>query len=263
MWPAEQRAAQFPSGLYRVQQTKLMRRNVERIEWSLVANCDIPLGTFLGFYTGDHEETYRESLYAADLANIYIYPFKNESNITEEERKSKPFANMNEPNAGDYANCCFVNQDFDHREVEGVENIPNYDIARFFRGLACFTCDDVKRGQELTWHYGKLYQANREEQQYEAGKPCVLLLHHEEFIPGNSQGVLSIMSKVPHTCLVAVTGLKKSNRFPLPRKKRRKKRDSSDDEDDSSSLESEDEPKYKPSETETRADRLKRRQERT
>ena len=66
------------------------------------------------------------------------------------------------------------------------------------------------------------------------------------------------MPKVPYTCLIAVTGLRKSSRFPLPVKKRRK--DASEDDDDNSSSGSGHEVKYQPStDANSRSQRLKRR----
>ena len=204
MWPSERRVWQIPSAMYKVTQTTVKRRNVDIAEWSLVATSDIQIGTFLGFYTGDHEIEYRDSLYAAKLDHTHIYPFANEANITSQERKNRPLANMNEPNLGDNANCCFLVQDFKHDEVEGIENIVNYDTARFFRGLACFTCDNVKVGEQLTWYYGKAYEENRRQQGYKAGEECLSLLEEKEFIAENSQAVLAVMPKVPYLSLIHI-----------------------------------------------------------
>lgn len=261
MWPSERRVWQIPSAMYEVLQTTVKRRNMDIVEWSLVATSDIQIGTFLGFYTGDHDLEYRDSLYAAKLDHVHIYPFSNEANITLQERENRPLANMNEPNVGEHANCCFVVQDFKHDEVEGVENIYKYDIARFFRGLACFTCDNVKVGDQLTWYYGKSYEGNRIEQGYIAGEECLSLLQKKEFIAENSQAVLAAMPKVPYTCLIAVTGLRKSSRFLVPQKKRKRKKDvSDDDDDDDSSSGSGHEIKYQPStDTNSRIERLNHR----
>ena len=257
MWPSEQLISQIFSK-YKVQQTTVKRRNTDIVEWSLVATCDIAIGTFLGFWTGDQDIAYRDSLYAAKLDHMHIYPFANEANITYSERENRPFANMNEPNFGHHANCCFIIQDFRHDEVEGIENIFKYNAARFFRGLACFTCDNVKVGEQLTWYYGKAYEENRSQQGYREGEQCLSLLEGKEFIAENSQAVLAVMHKVPYTCLIAVTGQQKSTRFALPNKKRKKYR--SDDDDDSSSSGSGHEIKYKPSTSNnSRNERLNRR----
>lgn len=249
IWPSQRHLSQIIATLYRIQETTLHRRNVDIIEWSLIATSDIAMGTFLGFYTGDHDIEYRDSVYAAKLDNVHIYPFADEANITRQERDNRPFANMNEPNTGEHANCCFIVQDFGHDEVEGIERIDQYEKARFFRGLACFTCDAVKRGEELTWYYGKTYEGNRIKQGYEAGKDCLSLLEKKEFIASNSQAVLAVMPKVPYTCLIAVTGLRQSLRFPVQKRTRSKNvsdDDEDDDEDDSSSG-SGHEIKYQPS----------------
>ena len=147
---------------------------------------------------------------------MHIYPFRDESKITLDQRRNRPLANMNEPSVGRYANCCFLPQDFKHDEVEGVENISGHNAARFFRGLACFTCEYVAKNEQLTWHYGNAYAPNRKEQGYEVGKPCLLLLEKQPFIEENSKSVLSVIPKVPYTYLIPVTGLRKSSRFPLP-----------------------------------------------
>lgn len=263
MWPSEMqlsqisRVSQITFNMHKVQPTIVRRRNIEITEWSLVATHDIAVGTFIGFYTGDFDDTYRDSLYAAKIDSMHIYPFKDESNISIDERKNRPLANMNEPSVGTYANCCFVPQDFKHDEIEGVQNIPGHKAARFFRGLACFTCENVKKNEELTWHYGNAYAPNRKEQGYEVGKPCLLLLEKQHFIEDDSRSVLSVLPKVPYTCLIPVTGLRKSPRFPLPKKKRR--RNGSDDEsEDESSSGSGHEMKYKP-DANSRNARLERR----
>ena len=51
---------------------------------------------------------------------MFIYPFPDEQNITDEQRKNRPFANMNEPLAGENANCCMIVQDFKHNEIDGL-----------------------------------------------------------------------------------------------------------------------------------------------
>lgn len=244
MWPSEQKARDvlresiqmcIPSNMYHVATTKLQKRNLEKTEWSLRATQNIPTGTFLGFYTGEYTTYSRKSMYAAQvLYNTYIYPFPNEENITSEQRKAKPLANMNEPQKNTNANCCMIVQDFALNEVQ---QIPDHIVAknpRFFRGLACFTCTDVKIGEELTWYYGKMYEQNRSEQGYEAGIECELLLNKTVFIPENSKGILKVMPKIAFQCVVPVFGNYKSERFALPKKKR-KKSDSSESEESSSS----------------------------
>ena len=106
------------NNLFRVSQTTFRKRNVEVTEYSLVATQDIPVGTFLGFYTGEFSQNVRESMYAAQLNHIHIYPFANEESITFRERELRPLANMNEPLKGKHANCCMIIQDFSHNEIQ-------------------------------------------------------------------------------------------------------------------------------------------------
>ena len=229
--------------LVKVVPIKLKKRNADVTEWSVQAKIDIPLGTFIGFYTGEFSHTPRKSLYAAQVDEMLIYPFADENNITTGDRHAHPLANMNEPVRGSSANCCMLIQDFSADEVLGSAL-----DARFYRGLACFTCEAVKAGAELTWFYGKTYQEHRQNEGYEAGTECKLLAQQIKFIPENSEGVLSVMSKIPLNCVFAVPieSKRKSNRFPL-RKKRRKRAESSEDDVDSSSSGSGHLPKYDPS----------------
>lgn len=258
MWPAQARASCFRSGMYEVKQETMVRRNMHIVEWSLVATRHIPTGTFLGFYSGEFSDHSKRSVYAARLGNFHIYPFPDEDNITQEQRVNRPFANMNEPNLHEFANCCMVVQDFSHGEVENVSQIPNHETARFFRGLACFTCSDVQQGDSLTWYYGPSYDAHREQRGYVAGKQCRNLIDKVEFIPSASQAVLEVTTQVPHTCVIPVFGQKVSERFKLERKKR--KRGESSDDSDTNSSGSGHIPKYTPSGS--RDERLRRREAR-
>lgn len=258
MWPAEQRLSCIRPSLYRLRKTNLYRRNVEVVEWSLVASVEIPIGTFLGFYTGHHSNETHESLYAAKINNTNVYPFANESNITLKERNIRPFANMNEPKVDDAANCCMIYQDFKHDEVDGVNNILNSESARFFRGLACFACRDIKKDEELTWYYGRSYEANRQKQGYEVGRQCDAIVDDLHFVASNSQAVLTVMPKVTYKCLIPVFGLQKSGRFPV--QKKRKKRNESDESSEKSSSGSGHEDKYQPISEDRETRRLRRAQ---
>ena len=225
------------SGLYRVTQ-------LDDANWGLLATHDLPSGMFLGFYSGTFaERSVDVSMYAAAIHNrIDIFPFADESNITKSQRQERPFANMNEPNKDQIANCAMLVQDFAHDEVEGVEWIPNHRSARFFRGLACFTCTDIPAGQQLVWHYGASYEANRIAQGYEAGLPCV---------PRTYEQILRVIRKVPHICVYPIAGAVKSARFKTPRPMTR-------NDSDTSSSGSGHSPKYTPAK-ETRAERLAKR----
>ena len=237
MWSAEYRAASIQnsdvetlSHLYRVNTSILLKKNIQVIEWSLIANMDLEKGTFLGFYTGEFTTEQKSSIYSAQVDDILIYPFENEQNITEEERNLRPFANMNEPKVNRFANCCMIPQDFLHNEVS---NVPAHEMhAHFFRGLACFTCDNITKGEELTWYYGKSYESHRQHQGYMAGKACKAIIEKEIFIPSNSQGVLQILSKVSRDCVFPVFKLRKTERIST--KKRQRKQESDDSESSSS-----------------------------
>jgi hypothetical protein len=262
MWQAEYRAICLMDSLFRVAQTSFSKRNVEVTEYSLVATRDIPVGTFIGFYTGEFSQDERSSMYAAKLNHMHIYPFANEETITIGERESRPLANMNEPSKGTYANCCMIVQDFKHDEIIFANDLQGQEVsrARFFRGLACFTCARVKGGEELTWYYGKSYESNRASQGYEAGRPCNMLIENTAFIPDDSQGVLSVMPRVEYSCVIPIFGMNKSSRFALPKKKKRRKNDSDDESTTSSSSGSGHIPKYDPTKsTTTRSDRVRAR----
>lgn len=252
MWVAEYRASCLKENLIQVVPKVFRKRNQDITEWSLVAKTDIPLGTFIGFYSGEFATDVRESLYSAKVDSTHIYPFPDEERITALQRTQRPLANMNEPAKGSYANCCMLVQDFSTQEV--VHSSPD---VRFYRGLACFTCTDIKANEELTWHYGASYQSHRDEQDYEVGYNCKLLTQKKVFIPDHSQGVLSVMPKISLDCVFPVQGLRKSERFPLEKKRKRKKNTSSEDSDSSSSGSGHIQ-KYKPS-AESRQSRLTRR----
>ena len=242
----------FRANIFRVSTKRVRLRNVEKTEWSLVAQTFIPSGTFLGFYTGVFDTNERESLYSVKINSMFIYPFENESAITQDERLRHPFANINEPDVNTHANCCMMIQDFDVSEVEHGDEDPR---VRFYRGLACFTCKDIYENEELTWHYGKSYEANRALQGYQAGWPCEKLLQKLIFIPSNSSGVLKYMSEVPLHCVFPIYGTHKSERFMIKKRKRMK---TSDDDSDTSSSGSGHIPKYV-APTERREERLARR----
>ena len=243
-----------PSAFYKIAQKKMVYRNAERVEWYLVALVDLSVGTFLGFYTGDFSLVQKTSLYAAQVDRTFIYPFPDEDTITREQREARPFANMNEPVKGSHANCCMIVQDFDETEVVDGD----CEEARFYRGLACYTCADVKAGDELTWYYGKSYDAARGKQGYEAGNNCKRLLNKQVFIPSRSQGVLRIIPKVSKCCVFPVTGRYKSERFAFASKKRKRKHAKDEETSSNSSSGSGHIPKYVPS-SETREQRLRHR----
>lgn len=238
----------FKNNLHKVEETQLIKRNTTIQEWTLIATQHISVGTFIGFYTGEKSQNSIKSLYSVQVNNTFIHPFNNDNNITFEERLLHPLANMNEPNEGESANCCMIVQDFSHDEIENVENIVNHEKARFFRGLACFTCSNVNMGDALTWYYGNSYADFRQSQNYKAGKQCDLLLQRRAFIPSDSQGVLNSVNKVSYKCLFPVFGTHKSERFKQKKTKKRKRKYDSEDsgEDSNSSSGSGHSPKYNP-----------------
>lgn len=256
MWASEYRALCLVNDIpFRVEQTSLKKRNVDVTEYSLVATKDMTIGTFLGFYTGEFSQNVRTSLYAAQLNHVHIYPFPNEDEITLSQRESRPFANMNEPRENTEANCCMILQDFSHDEVEFPTDFDPETVrnARFFRGLACFTCANVRNGDELTWHYGASYEQHRSSVGYKVGHPCRLLVENTAFLPDNSQGVLQVMHRVQFACVIPIYGLSKSPRFPLPKKRKRKNSSESTSSSGSGHI-----PKYDPTKS-NRTDRLNAR----
>jgi hypothetical protein len=220
-----------------VKRMRLQMKNQTVLSWSLVAKKNISCGSFLGFYTGSMEMTMRdrESHYALEVGykQPCIYPFEDETNITSKVRNKHPLASMNEPNKGTHANSHMVIQDFDVAEIADVTNVYNYTHARFFRGLACFACCDIKKGDALTWHYGSKYQPIREGVGYEVGSPCKKVIDEEPFVRENSKTVLDALEgSIP--CYAVFMVLKtqniKSSRF---KKQKRHSVDSEGDESDS------------------------------
>ena len=225
-----------------VKRSRLLVRNRETRMWSLVAKRDLPRGTFVGFYTGamDRNEC-PESYYALDMGPgaPCIVPFADEQRITPFERDRHVLASMNEPVQGEHANCDMVPQDYSHAEIDNVQAIANHETARFFRGIACFTCVDVRRGDQLTWYYGDSYQPHRDHIGYVAGMRCRDLdgLVH-------SRSILDSLQRVPHYCVAAIVGRSvKSDRFKV---KRKRHVDSEGEESSSSSSGSGHEEAYKP-----------------
>lgn len=222
-----------------------------KLEWSLVTTRPIAAGTCLGFYSGEFRPSGGDSLYAASLlTSVDIHPFADEGRITEWDRRRRPFANMNEPNEDDIASCCMLLRDFAASEIEGVENIPDYARALFFRGLACFTCRDLGPNEPLTWHYGRAYEPHRVDREYKAGAPCTA--DEMEQVPIDA--VFRAFPKIPWRVVHPVLTPLKSLRFkPAPTKKKKR-----DDDDDTSSSGSGHVPKYTPR-VEDREDRNERR----
>lgn len=161
---------------YYLRRKRLKLRNVEGLQWSLVAKRDLESGTFLGMYDGAIRSSRGEkSLYAAHIiGDISVFPFDDESNITYAEREAHPFANMNEPLEGEKANCVVYAVDFP-KDKFGSAWQPN-----FYRGLVCMTCRPVKMHEELTWHYGKEYDVHRQQEGYKVGKTCKLHITDED-----------------------------------------------------------------------------------
>lgn len=175
--------------------------------WSVVAKRDLTTGTLIGFYTGDMQPMCPPgSHYALQFGATQpcIVPFPNEKAISSVQRDTHPLASMNEPEEHYYANCYMVAQDFAADEIEGVTALEGHGTARFFRGMACFACTDIRAGHTLTWNYGPAYEAIRQLVGYTAGWPCRRVMEHEAFIEAKSQSVLSVLPKVPHYCVYPV-----------------------------------------------------------
>ena len=226
-----------------VKRTKLVVRNQETRMWGVIAKRDIRAGEFIGIYTGSYASLTCESdsRYAVDVGPCQpcILPFPDEQNITPLERDTHPLACMNEPSVGAYANTHMALQDFAREEVEGVQSIPNHDQAQFFRCMACFACEDIARGEALTWNYGPSYEPIRTLLGYAAGQPCRRVLADEVFVAPNSQAVLDALGRVPHYAVFPIlrTQSIKSARF---KKRRRHSVDSEGEQSESFSSGSED-----------------------
>ena len=209
--------------------------------WSLVTKRDMPAGTFLGCYTGamDRNACPDPSYYALDMGAgaPCILPFPDEQRIKAYERDRHPFASMNEPGLGQFSTVHLEAQDFSHDEIDHVEAIANYETARFFRAICCFTCADVRQGDQLTWFYGASYQRHRDQIGYTAGGPC------RTGVVTEPRSILESLGKVPHYAVAAITGRTvKSQRFKIERKRRV----DSDGEEESDCSGSEYEEAYKP-----------------
>lgn len=218
-----------------VRSVKLETRNRETRMWGLVAKRDIKTGELVGIYTGSHDSLTcpPNSRYAVDIGTSQpcIIPFADENAITPFQRDTHPLACMNEPNQGRVANCHMAIQDFARHEVEGVASIPHNDEASFFRCLACFACEDIKRGDPLTWYYGKSYEPIRAVLGYTAGEICTRVQEGDVFIASDSQATLDALSgRVPHYTVFPIlrSQMIKSARF------KKKKRHSVDSEGEAS-----------------------------
>ena len=127
---------------------------------------------------------------------------------------------MNEPSQGEYANCHMAVQDFNASEIQDVTVIQHHETARYFRGMACFACQDIPGGEALTWNYGPAYEPIRQQMGYTAGQPCRRVLENEIFIKPDSQSVLDALPRVPAYCVypVLITQQIKSSRFKVRRR---------------------------------------------
>jgi len=237
-----------------VKRTRLRTRNAEKREWSLVAKTDIPIGTFIAFFTGSMSTlaSSAQSLYAVDMGpgQPTIVPFPDEDHITPQERDRNPLACSNEPAEGQHANMHLMPQDFARSEISGIETLYNNDIAHYFRGLAAFACRDIEAGEQLTWHYGSSYEPNRLLMNYAAGFPCKRILEDEPFVQNDSKSVLDTLTRVQSYCVYPVVRAIKSERF---RTKRPARIDSEGEESVASSSGSHEEA-YKPRPSKRRSD---------
>lgn len=200
MWRSEKkkntlyRSARNVSVNYYLRRKRLKLKNVEGLQWSLVAKRDLESGTFLGMYDGTFRSSRGEkSLYAAHIiGDVSVFPFDDESRITYAEREVHPFASMNEPLEGEKANCVVYAVDFP-KDKFGSTWPPN-----FYRGLVCMTCRSVKMHEELTWYYGKEYDVHRQQEGYQVGKTCRLQITDEDigkFQPVPRSAVYAVFSQ--------------------------------------------------------------------
>ena len=232
-----------------VKRTRLATSCGERREWSLVSKRHIPVGAFIGFYTGSFVgslATDQPSLYALELGprQPTILPFPDEACVCPHEREAHPLACANEPAESRHANAHLEVADFSRQEVERVETLHNHELARFFRGLAMYACADIRVGEQITWHYGASYEPNRRRMGYSAGRPCKRVIERVPFVEPNSAAVLEALPKVPSYCLYPVISCTiRSDRF---RMKRPARVDSEGEESVASSSGSGHEPAYKP-----------------
>jgi hypothetical protein len=207
-----------------IRRKKYNLRNEVRLVWTLVAARNIRAGEFVGFYTGSMDKTTctLEGKYALHMGKSQpcIIPFEDERNISFKDRENHPLSCMNEPLKGEPANCHMVIQDFSHSEVGGSEHVLNGGSARFFRGLACITCENVRKGDDLTWYYGKSYEPIRVNEGYSAGTECTKVLEAEVFVADNSKTVLSAIASVPNDVVFPVHSSLKSSRFKAKRAQR-------------------------------------------
>lgn len=218
-----------------VRKTKLLVRNRETRMWGLVAKRDLQVGELVGIYTGSYDSLScpPQSRYAVDIGTSQpcIIPFADEDAITPFQRDTHPLACMNEPSQGRVANCHMAIQDFARSEVESVDSIAHNEEAFFFRCMACFACEKIKRGDMLTWYYGSAYEPIRALLGYTAGQTCSRVQQEKVFIASNSQATLDALGgRVPHYTVFPIlrTQTIKSARF------KKKKRHSVDSEGEAS-----------------------------
>ena len=142
-----------------------------------------------------------------------LFPFKT-NHITNTQRQTFPLTMMNEPREDETANVNLIVQDFLTEEIDfSRENAKFHNIEKdtdkgpviLWRGLAAYTCCDVKKHEELTWYYGKHYAPIRKKKKYTAGKDC------DVHIPDDSKGVL----KPKHDMLNLKRGVPAKWVFPI------------------------------------------------
>lgn len=233
---------------------KRYKNGQTRLEYGLVARKNIPAHACLGMYSGkflptDNTEPSRYS-FEVDK-NMTIYPFAAEDIITHSERLVHPLANMNEPEPGTTANCFAMVQDLKLDELQGdLTSLGELRTIRFVRGVAFFTCRSIREGEELTWHYGPLYEPHRN---YEVGHMCDVNMSKTLL---RALASSAVATGVVASVVYPVRGVLKSDRFDqFPKRKR--KHDSSESEESFSSG-SGHEPEYVP-DRQGREERLRRR----
>ena len=151
-------------------------------EWGVVATRDIKQTEFIDFFSGNMgwmtPETKESSYNMAVSSEVCIIPYADidEDKIPLDVYLRNPMAMMNEPMRNAFATVALIPIDFHPDEIHfGAEKDASKKrvrVGNFYRGIACVACDDIQKGQLLTWDYGPTYRCHREKKKYTAGRKC-------------------------------------------------------------------------------------------
>ena len=149
-----------------VARTRLRAPSGDRYDfWGLFCHNDIPVGAFIGMYSGMwiHADA------AFPFANRHALEVNGELSVAPPGQRPDPqrypIAMANEPAPRTFANATLREWEFDSGDIEVPHNVSD----NVFHGAGLVACLFIPRNTEIKWHYGRSYGNLRN---YPAGEDC-------------------------------------------------------------------------------------------